>query len=391
MLISSEDSFLKLSRGVIRDLSRVYGSLTDEIIRRLHTPPKRLYARVNTLRASRSDIIAKLKREGVMAYPDEQVEDAIYFEIEGPFRVECQATGRVVVDSRTAVSLMLGANLYRPGVVWAARFNKGDIVLAVTRENIVVACVEMTISYSEMLRTSRGLVGVNVASPYKAPKLAETSVYLEGLIHPQSLPSIVTSHVLNPRRGELIVDMNAAPGGKTSHIIQLTRGGALVVAFDRSIGKIKMLQSTLSKLHLDLNVITVPWDSRYLHVDFNLRGKVSRVLIDPPCSNLGVRPLVESKKWRDVVNLSEYQKQFLKTARELLKPGGVLVYSTCTLTLRENEENIAYAVEELGFNSVEPAITVPYAEKISYRGVVAYRYSPLLHDMPGYFIALLQK
>jgi 16S rRNA (cytosine967-C5)-methyltransferase len=126
-------------------------------------------------------------------------------------------------------------------------------------------------------------------------------------------------------------------------------------------------------------------------VDFNLRGKASRVLIDPPCSNLGVRPLVESKKWRDVVNLSEYQKQFLKTARELLKPGGVLVYSTCTLTLRENEENIAYAVEELGFNSVEPAITVPYAEKISYRGVVAYRYSPLLHDMPGYFIALLQK
>jgi 16S rRNA (cytosine967-C5)-methyltransferase len=382
---------LKLSREVIRDLSLVYGSLVDHVVKRLYTPPRRLYARVNTLRASRGEVIELLRREGVTAYPDERVEEAIYFEVEGPFRVECSTTSRVIVDSKTAVSLMLGADLYRPGVVWATRFTKGERLLATTKDGTIVACIEAAVSYSEMVKARRGLVGVNVSSPYRSPKLLETSVYLKGLIYPQSLPSIITTRVLSPSRGELIIDMNASPGGKTSHIVQLTRGESLVLALDRSIGKILVLQNTLHRLQLDANVIVIPWDSRYLHLDMNLRGKADRVVIDPPCSNLGVRPLVESKGWRDVVSLSEYQKQFIKSAKELLKPGGVLVYSTCTLTLKENEENIAYAVEELGFTAREPEIDVPYAEKVSYKSIIAYRYSPILHDMPGYFIALLEK
>ncbi|MFZ8782485.1 MAG: PUA domain-containing protein [Desulfurococcaceae archaeon] len=382
---------LRLSRGIMRDLGRVYGSLTGEVVRRLATPPKRLYARVNTLRASRSDVIKELNREGIEGYSDDFVEDAIYFEVRGPFRVECKAVGRIVVDARTAVSLMLGANLYRPGVIKSTRFHKGDLLLATTREGIVVACVEAAVSYSDMVVLERGLVGINVTSPYRAPRLAETLVYSKGLIYSQSLPSIVTTHVINPREGELIIDVNAAPGGKTSHIVQITRGKALVVAFDRSVGKIRALQLTLKRLQLESNVIAIPWDSRYVHLDLNLRGKADRVLIDPPCSNLGVRPLVESKEWSSVENLSEYQKQFLRAAAELLKQRGLLVYSTCTLTFRENEENVVYAVEELGLNSAESEIPVPYAEKITYKNIVAYRYSPLAHDMPGYFIAILEK
>ena len=382
---------LSLDRDVVRDLSSVYGSLVSQVIRRLLTPPSRLYVRVNTARTSRSEVIELLRREGITAYPDEYVEDAVYFEVEGPFSVECSASGRVIVDYKTAVSLMLGANLYRPGVVWATHFNRGDKLLVTTRENLEVACIEAVVSHSEMASTRRGLVGVNIASPYRAPKITETSVYLKGLIYPQSLPSIVTTRILNPQRGELVVDMNASPGGKTSHVVQLTRGGALVLAFDRNLKKIQLLHHTLRRLQLDVNVIAMPWDSRYLHLDLNLRGKVDKIIIDPPCSNLGVRPLVESRKWRDITNLSEYQKQFLKTARELLKPGGLLVYSTCTVTFRENEENIIYAVSELGFSTREAEISVPYAERISYRGIVAYRYSPLLHDMPGYFISLLEK
>jgi len=381
----------QLDERIIRDLSRVYGSLTEHIVKHLYTPPRRLYVRVNTLRATRSEVLELLRREGVIAYPDEYVEDAVYFEVKGPFNVECPASGRVIIDSRTAVSLMLGADLYRPGILQSDYFRRGDLLLAVTGENVSVACVKTVVSYSDMLNMARGLVGINVSSPYKAPKIAETTVYAKGLIYSQSLPSIVTSHILNPRVGELVVDMNAAPGGKTSHIVQLSRGGVRVLAIDRSIAKILELKSTLSRLQLDFNVVAVPWDSRYLHLDLNLRGKASKVLIDPPCSNLGVRPLVESKKWNDIVNVSEYQKQFLRAARELLKPGGLLVYSTCTVTFRENEENIVYAVEELGFSSIDLELNVPYAEKISYKNIVAYRYSPLLKDMPGYFIAVLAK
>ncbi|MCC6034545.1 MAG: RNA methyltransferase [Desulfurococcaceae archaeon] len=381
----------QLDERIIRDLSRVYGSLTERIIKRLYTPPRRLYVRVNTLRATRNEILELFKREGIVAYPDEYVEDAVYFEVKGPFNVECPASGRIIVDSRTAVSLMLGADLYRPGVLQSDYFRKGDLLLAITREGALAACVKTAVSYSDMLNMTRGLVGINVSSPYKAPKITETYVYARGLIYSQSLPSIITSHILNPRAGELIVDMNAAPGGKTSHIVQLSRGRARVLAIDRSISKILELRSTLSRLQLDVNVMAIPWDSRYLHLDLNLHGKVSKVLIDPPCSNLGVRPLVESKKWSVVVNLSEYQKQFLKAAKELLKPGGLLVYSTCTITFKENEENIVYAIEELGFSSSELEVNVPYAERVCYKDMVAYRYSPLLNDMPGYFIAILVK
>ncbi|MEM4440205.1 MAG: hypothetical protein QXS14_01900 [Desulfurococcaceae archaeon] len=137
-------------------------------------------------------------------------------------------------------------------------------------------------------------------------------------------------------------------------------------------------------------MLAVPADSRFAHIDFALASKADRVLIDPPCSNLGVRPLLDyDRSLNDVLSLSNYQRHFLKAARSMLKKGGILVYSTCTLTLDENEENVVYAVEELGFSPYEPPEQIPYAEKVSYRGIVGYRFSPLKNDMPGYFIAVL--
>ena len=124
-----------------------------------------------------------------------------------------------------------------------------------------------------------------------------------------------------------------------------------------------------------------------------LVGKADRVLVDPPCSALGTRPkLYDETKFEHVLGLAKYQRQFLKVAARLCKPGGVIVYSTCTLTLEENEENVAYAVEELGLEVEEvkwhvggPAIEV----KDCVRG--CWRFEPDEHGTPGYFIAKLRK
>ena len=383
---------MSVERGILKELKRVYGGLAEKLISLLRVPPQRLYARVNTVKSTREEVLRLLEKEGTVAYPDEHVPDAIYFEVEGPHRLECPTSKKIVVDTKTAVSLLLGANLYRPGVLKAPAFEEGELLLAVTRSGVPVACIKATLSYSDMLKRHVGLVGVNIQSPYKAPRIAETSAYARGLIYPQSLPSIITTHVLGPRAGELVIDMNASPGGKTGHIVQFTRGSARVLAYDRNEKKIHELRRNLAKLGLLVNVVAIPADSRYIHLDFDLHNKADRVLIDPPCTNLGVRPLLDyARTFREVRALSNYQRQFLKAAARVLRPGGRLVYSTCTLTMSENEENVVYAVEELGLTSVELDDNPPYSEKVSFRGIVAYRYTPFSHDMPGYFIAVLTK
>jgi 16S rRNA (cytosine967-C5)-methyltransferase len=387
-----EEGILDLHESVVKELYRVYGSLTIKLVERLKTPPRRMYIRVVTSRISREEALKILEADGVHAEPDPLVNDAIYTEVQGPFEIKCDSGKYVVVDEKTAVSLMLGANLYRPGVVKAPAFNAGERLLAVTRWGRPVACIETKVDSSTLRRLRRGLVGVNISSPYVAPKISETRAYKLGVIYPQSLPSIVTTHVLAPKPGELVVDMNASPGGKSSHIVQLTRGAARLVSIDRSEKKVEVLRRTLVKLGLYIGVILYPGDSRYVHLDLNLEGKVDKVLIDPPCSNLGVRPVINyTRTMKDIKALSSYQKQFLKSAYAILKPCGRLVYSTCTLTLEENEEVVRYAIEELGYTPVELDEPPPYSEVVKYKGVVAYRYSPLYYDMPGYFIAVLTK
>ncbi|MEM4481134.1 MAG: RsmB/NOP family class I SAM-dependent RNA methyltransferase [Desulfurococcaceae archaeon] len=380
------------SQIIALELMKIYGSSTSSLVRRLETPPKRLYARVNTLRATREEVLESLLREGVEAHPDDSISDAVYFEVQGPFKFECNASKAIVVDKKTAVSLMLGANLYRPGVIKITSFERGELLLAVSENYIPVACLEAALTHKEAMSLRKGLIGINRGSPYRAPRIAETKAYISGLIYSQSAPSILTSYALDPRKDELVVDMNAAPGGKTGHVVQLTSGRARVVAVDRNERKIEALTTTLLHLGLYLNVLPLSMDSRYIHLDLNLHEKADKVLIDPPCSNLGVRPLLGAKRTlSSVTSLAKYQRQFLKAAWHVLKPGGRLVYSTCTLTLSENEENIAYAVEYLGFSVAELESPPPYSDKVSYRGVTAYRFSPLLADMPGYFIAVLTK
>ncbi len=224
------------------------------------------------------------------------------------------------------------------------------------------------------------------------PKVREVREYELGLFYDQSLPAQWVGHVLDPRPGEVIVDMNAAPGGKTSHIIQLSNGKAIVHAFDRSEGKVRELIETLSRLGMDGLYRVEVRDTRYLNIDRpDLVNSVDKVLIDPPCTDMGVRPrLFDVKTMETVKSTAEYQRQFIKVAWRLLRPGGILIYSTCTIPPLENEDNMAYA-ESLGFEIVD--ISIPNASgglTDRYRKSVV-RFYPHVHDTPGFFIAKLRK
>jgi len=375
---------------LLESLRRVYGDSLGEFLASLAQPGRRLYVRVNTLRVEPAELVRRLAGRGLEVGLDEDLPEAMYFAVEGPFEVRLR--GRVVVAAKEAAeSVALGANLYAPGVLKCPEGAEvGDEVTVVTRGGLPVAEGVLVADCYEALRRRRGVVVEVYRSLYRAPRVRELPEFAEGLVYPQSLPAMYVPRILDPRPREVVVDMCAAPGGKTGHVVELTKGRSYVLAFDHSKSKVARMREELSRLgHLPY-VETWVADSRYLHEDFPW-VRADRVLVDPPCTALGVRPKLEDRKsYRDVEVLKRYQLQFLRAAAAVVKPGGTVVYSTCTITSEENEEVVEEFLEE--FRCFEVAeVNVPRASKGvtgAYWGRYA-RFHPHVHDLPGYFIAKL--
>lgn len=231
----------------------------------------------------------------------------------------------------------------------------------------------------------------------------------------QFLPSMVASHALGVQSGDRVLDMCAAPGGKTAHLVHRLRrataaaaasdqgrGGGVpvqqhpIVAIDRTRAKVDATRANLRRLGVrDEEVALVAGDSQQLCRDDDVSGvegrgggsrdqsrggsdalkfpagTFDRVLCDAPCSALGVRPRFLSA-WTlgDLVGTATYQRGLLAEAARLLKPGGTLVYSTCTVSTLENEGNVQWVLDQhplLRLRLVECAPRVPEASP----GIVA--------------------
>ena len=383
--------FFKYDEGMIRTLKRVYGNKFLVFLESIREPGKRLYVRVNTLVRDIYEVLSSLRERGVNVFKDEHIEEAIFFPIRGPFKVPIE-DGIVIVDKRTAESVYLGSHVYAPGVLKAVgHVRKNSPVTVVSPLLDPVGWGYFRIDPRDVGKVRRGLVVEVAVSRFKAPKIREFPEFMEGALYEQSLPAMLVSKILDPRPGELIVDMCAAPGGKASHIYQLTEGKARILAFDHSKKRTAKMAREFRRMKVNIEVHLA--DSRYLHVDYpSLCGKVDRILIDPPCSSLGVRPkLYDSKRYKDIVDLKNYQIQFFKPAYELLRKGGILVYSTCTVTLEENEEVIEEAIERHGFELVEAKYGSLGSKGLGDKGDFFMRFHPHIHDVTGYFIAKLIK
>ncbi|MEM1747334.1 MAG: PUA domain-containing protein [Sulfolobales archaeon] len=377
---------------LLESLRRVYGERVSMFLESIKAPGQRLYVRVNTLRVEPGELLDRLKDRGVEAYPDEELPEAIYFRIYGPFKVNV-VEKVVVVSKEAAEAVALGADLYAPGVLKCYHnVRRGNEVTIVTRSGIPVGEGVVVSDCHEAIKRRKGLVVRTTNSLYKAIRVRELPEFNEGLVYPQSLPAMYVARQLDLKPGELIVDLCASPGGKTGHVIELSGGSVTVIAFDRSKGKVERMKEELSRLgHLPFVEAWVS-DSRYAPEDFPWL-RPDKVIVDPPCSALGVRPKIEdSKTYRDVLALKEYQLQFLRAAYKLVKPGGIVVYSTCTVTIEENEEVITQILEEskcldVGEVRIDRATTGVYGP---YKSSFA-RFHPHVHGTPGYFIAKLYK
>jgi len=382
--------FYRFSEAIIEKLTVVYGDKVEACLQALKTPCERYSIRVNTLKIDPARLVSRLLKRGIDAESHAEIPEAVFLRVEGPFEIP-ETEKKIVADRFSSESILQGSHLYAPGVVKCEGIKRGNRVTIVSDYGQAVGVGIARMSETEILIHRHGLA-VEVTNPiFSVPSLRETEEFKLGYIYPQSFPAIVTSRVLDPKPGEVIVDMCAAPGGKTGHIAQLMQNEGQIFAVDRNQEKIKKIRGTMVRLGVE-NVKLICHDSRYLDVDLP-HLEADRVIIDPPCSALGVRPkLYDYKKRAEIQALANYQKQFLKVASRIVKPGGVIVYSTCTLTLEENEFVVKFGVEECGldvekqdyfFGSPGVAKTFPKAEHTQ-------RFYPEIQDTPGYFIARMR-
>ncbi len=171
-----------------------------------------------------------------------------------------------------------------------------------------------------------------------AININKSSLYKEGGYSLQNINSQRAVLALNPQEGETVMDLCAAPGGKTAYIAELMKNTGRVIAFDVYEHKIKLIENTAKRL--GINIIEAKCnDSRIFCEEF--KGIADRVLADVPCSGIGVihkKPDIKyNRKSEDIDSLVKIQKDILENAAKYVKVGGIIVYSTCTIISGENE------------------------------------------------------
>ena len=174
--------------------------------------------------------------------------------------------------------------------------------------------------------------------------------YAAGAFTPQSRASQMVAPILAPRPGERVLDLCAAPGGKTTHLAALMAGTGEIVAVERHPGRARALRAAAVRMHAD-NVRVVRADAK----DLTDVDAFDRVLLDPPCSGLGTLRSHPDLRWRvspaAIRTLAAEQDALLAAARRALRPGGVLVYSVCTIS--PTEERLA---------ATDPTRTFPHRD-----------------------------
>ena len=169
--------------------------------------------------------------------------------------------------------------------------------------------------------------------------LDDLNILQRGLCQVQDESSMLVAHELSPKPGEFVIDCCAAPGGKATHIAELMKNSGKIVAIDIHEHKIKQIKSNAKRLGIKI-IEPLFFDARKISEEFfNI---ADRVLIDAPCSGLGVLRRKADLRWRkrldELKELPKLQLEILESASKTIKVNGTLIYSTCTLENAENEE-----------------------------------------------------
>ena len=236
---------------------------------------------------------------------------------------------------------------------------------------------------------------------YQPYPIGKSLSHFLGHFYVQDVASMIPPRVLNPQPGETVLDMSAAPGSKTTQMAVMMQNQGAILANDIVQKRLKALINNLQRMGIVNTAVVKNYGESFGNRYFQVFDKI---LLDPACSGLGtLHKSPEVLSWwtpAHCVRLARSQKQLIKSAVKALKPGGVLVYSTCTLTPEENEEIIDFALREFPVElepidlpelKVRPGLTAFENKVFDQRLSKALRLYPFENQTEGFFIAKLRK
>jgi 16S rRNA (cytosine967-C5)-methyltransferase len=227
-----------------------------------------------------------------------------------------------------------------------------------------------------------------------------TASYAAGLYSVQGEASIIVGLVAQPPAGGLVLDMCAGVGGKSSHMAELMDNHGLILAVDRQGSKLDKLNQECARLGITV-IATREADARTLAASHAPRANGHRIgrgfdlcLLDAPCSGTGALRRRPDSRWRDlqqrIAPLAALQGELLRTAARLVRPGGIIVYSACSLEPEETEAIVAHATSEgLRMDDCRGIVSSVPESALAADGSI--RLMPHLHDTDGMFIARLRR
>lgn len=259
--------------------------------------------------------------------------------------------------------------------------------LKIDKESLIKILEQEGIEYGDGLYNKEALYIKGTSA------IENKSSFRQGLYQIQDESSILVGHILDPKPGDLVIDICSAPGGKVTHAAELMENKGRIIARDVYQHKLDLIQQNCKRLGITI-VETEIFDAKEL--DRKMVGKADKVLLDAPCSGLGVlrrKPDMKLKKTADNFDeLNKLQQQMLSKAAEYVKPKGVLVYSTCTINKSENIKVIESFLknrEDFYMDDISKLLPENLDSNTKTKGYVEI--FPNIHGIDGFFIARLRR
>ena len=267
----------------------------------------------------------------------------------------------------------LGIRLSHPEILvgrWTRQFGETDTARLCEWNNdpadIMVRVNELKVSLGELLKAGGGEPIEFHPLMLKMDRLPITWI-VSGVCYVQDPSTLMACEMLAPQPGERVLDACAAPGGKTSYLAQMMKNEGHIVACDVSADRLTRMRENLERLAVaNVEVRKIDWLRPPPDQDL---GKFDRILLDAPCSNTGVIRRRVDVRWRlrgdDFSRMPEMQLGLIKHMAGLLKPGGTLVYSTCSIEPEENDDLVRRVTEETpDLKFARSKHTLPFRDKV---------------------------
>jgi 16S rRNA (cytosine967-C5)-methyltransferase len=398
-----------------------------ELIESLRTYQSEFSLRVNTKETTRQKLIETLESKKIIVKEHPILNDCILVQVAGPNEIKEKSKAVKVQYNKPVHNILIGGSLGAKDIIPISDdMNIGDEVTIKNELGEPLANGILMMSLNDIQNKRKGIAIKTTEHMYEIPNLNALKEFLRGQFIHQNIPSIVVGSQIKLKPKDRILDLNVGRGEILTHIYQNNfriwekdetpnkKNSPKIVAIESSRKLTERLNENLKRLRMkkpffelrelfarkykdkynkEKTTVTGQFSFKKFEEKFSRDETFDWIVLNLPSSNIGLRPkLFGNVKERTILSYADKQREYLTQAARLLKPGGVIFYLTNSLDPAENENNIQYAVENLGLKVVKQDINLGSNDVTGFPGAEHLQYFyPDVHNTDGQFIARLTK